>query len=51
MVDASEHKMVWQGVATFTVTDKMQAQLRETVYSTVEKVFAQFPVPAPGASG
>lgn len=51
MVDASEHKMVWQGVATFTVTDKMQAQLRETVNSTVEKVFSQFPVPAPGASG
>jgi hypothetical protein len=51
VVDASEHKMVWQGVATFTVTDKMQGQLRETVYNTVEKVFTQFPVPAPSASG
>ena len=50
LVDASEHKMVWQGVATFTVTDKMQGQLRETVYNTVEKVFTQFPVPAPSAS-
>ena len=47
MVDASEHKLVWQGVATFTLTDKMQEQLRETVYSTVDKVFAQYPVPAP----
>ena len=46
MVDASEHKLVWQGVATFTLTDKMQEQLRETVYNTVDKVFTQYPVPA-----
>jgi hypothetical protein len=49
MVDASEHKLVWQGVATFTLTDKMQEQLRETVYNTVDKVFAKYPVPAPAA--
>ena len=46
LVDSSEHKLVWQGVATFTVTDKMQKQLRETVRSTVNSVFTQFPVPA-----
>jgi hypothetical protein len=51
MVDTSEHKMVWQGVATFTVTDKMQGQLRETVQTTVDKIFSQFPVSAPSASG
>jgi hypothetical protein len=50
MVDASEHKLVWQGVATFTLTDKMQSQLRETVNNTVEKIFTQFPVSKP-ASG
>jgi hypothetical protein len=49
MVDASEHKLVWQGVATFTLTDKMQEQLRETVYNTVDKVFTKYPVPAPAA--
>ena len=49
MVDASEHKLVWQGVATFTLTDKMQEKLRETVFSTVDKVFAQYPVPAPAS--
>jgi len=49
MVDASEHKLVWQGVATFTLTDKMQEQLRETVQNTVNKVFAEFPVPAPAS--
>jgi len=46
MVDASAHKMVWQGVATFTLTDKMQSEMRETVNLTVQKVFAQFPVAA-----
>jgi hypothetical protein len=51
LVDTKDHKMVWQGVATFTVTDKMQEQLRETVYSTVDKVFSAFPVAAPAGSG
>ena len=50
MVDTSGHKMVWQGVATFTLTDKMQAQLRETVTNTVNEVFAQYPVSAPAAA-
>lgn len=49
MVDASEHKMVWQGVATFKVTEKMQEQVRESIYNTVDSVFAQFPVSAPSA--
>jgi hypothetical protein len=51
IVDSSSHKMVWQGVATFTVTDKMQGQLRETVQNTVAKIFSQFPVSAPTESG
>lgn len=50
MVDSSEHKLVWQGVATFTVTDKMQEQLRETVFNTVDKIFAEFPVAAPATA-
>jgi len=48
LVDSTQHKMVWQGVATFTLTDKMQSQLRETVYNTVDKIFAQFPTAAAG---
>lgn len=47
LVDATTHKLVWQGVATFTVTDKMQEQIRQTVMDTVDSVFTQFPVPAP----
>ena len=50
MVDASAHKLVWQGVATFTLTDKMQSQMRETVNNTVDKIFTQFPISRP-ASG
>lgn len=49
VVDAGEHRMIWQGVATFTVTDKMQQQLRDTINTTVDKVFTQFPV-APASS-
>lgn len=48
MVDSAEHQLVWQGVATFTVTDKMQENIRETVQTTVNSVFEQYPVPAPG---
>lgn len=47
MVDSAQHKLVWQGVATFTVTDKMQENIRETVQTTVDSVFGQFPVPGP----
>jgi hypothetical protein len=49
LVDASEHKLVWQGVATFTVSEKMQENLRESVFNTVSKVFEEYPVPAPAA--
>jgi hypothetical protein len=48
LVDATEHKMVWQGVATFTLTSKMQKDIRQTIYNTVDKIFEQFPIPAPG---
>jgi hypothetical protein len=47
VVDASKHELVWQGVATFTLTDKMQENVRETVNATVDKIFTQFPVAAP----
>ncbi|MGB5291922.1 MAG: DUF4136 domain-containing protein [Lysobacterales bacterium] len=50
MVDTSQHKMVWQGVATFTLTDKMQSQLRETVINTVNEIFARYPVSAPASA-
>lgn len=47
MVDSQEHKVVWQGVATFTVTDKAQENVRQTIYDTVDKIFTKFPIAAP----
>jgi hypothetical protein len=49
VVDAAQHKLVWQGVATFTLTDKMQSQMRETVNTTVQKIFTKFPVAQPAS--
>jgi hypothetical protein len=49
LVDSQQHKVVWQGVATFTVTDKLQENLRQTVYDTVDKIFTKFPIAAPEA--
>ena len=46
LVDASQHKLVWQGVATFTLTDKMQQQAQQAVNNTVSEIFAKYPVPA-----
>lgn len=50
VVDATAHKLIWQGVATFTLTDKMQQNMRDTVTNTVGEIFTQFPVPAPAAA-
>ena len=47
MVDSQEHKVVWQGVATFTLTDKAQENVRQTIYDTVDKIFTKFPIAAP----
>jgi hypothetical protein len=49
LVDGKEHKMVWQGVATFTVTDKMQREIRQSISNTVSEIFGAYPIPRPGA--
>jgi hypothetical protein len=49
-VDAQQHKMVWQGVASFTVSEKMQKELRQSIFNTVGEVFTQFPVAASAAN-
>lgn len=48
-VDAGQHKMVWQGVASFTLSEKMQKEMRQSVFNTVNEVFTEFPVAAPAA--
>jgi len=44
LVDSQQHKMVWQGVATFVLTEKMQSQVRDAVIKTVAEIFTQFPI-------
>jgi hypothetical protein len=46
LVDAQQHKLVWQGAATFVLTEKMQEQVRDAVNRTVAEIFTQFPVTA-----
>jgi Domain of unknown function (DUF4136) len=46
LVDAQQHKLVWQGAATFVLTEKMQEQVRDAVIRTVAEIFTQFPVAA-----
>ncbi len=46
-VDAQQHKMVWQGVASFTLSEKMQKELRQSIVNTVGEIYTQFPVAAP----
>ena len=51
LVDTSQNKMVWQGVASFTLTDKMQQQMRATIERTVQEIFSKFPVPVSEPAG
>jgi len=42
-VDFEKHRVVWQGVAVVDVTDKVAQQLRDAIYTSVNKVLAQYP--------
>lgn len=42
-VDPQQHKLVWQGVAVFDASEKVALHLRDAVYTTVNKVIAQYP--------
>ena len=42
-VDFEKHRVVWQGVAVVDVTDKVAKQLRDAVYTSVNKVLAEYP--------
>lgn len=43
LVDASRHRVLWQGVAVANVTDKVAQQLRDSVNTAVERIFAIYP--------
>ncbi len=42
-VDFEQHRVVWQGVAIVDVTDKVALQLRDAIYTAVDKVLAEYP--------
>lgn len=42
-VDLEEQRVVWQGVAVVDVNDKVATQLRDAIYTSVNKVLAEYP--------
>ena len=42
-VDPEQHKLVWQGVAVFEANEDVATHLRDAVYTTVNKVLADYP--------
>jgi len=42
-VDLEEHRVVWQGVAVVDVNDKVAMQLRDAIYTAVDRVLAEYP--------
>jgi hypothetical protein len=43
IVDFSKQRVVWQGVAVVDVTDKVALQLRDAIFTSVNKVMAEYP--------
>ena len=42
-VDFEQHRVVWQGVAVVDVSDKVAQQLRDAIYTSVNKVLEEYP--------
>ena len=42
-VDFEQRRVVWQGVAVVDVNDKVAKQLRDAIYTAVDKVLAKYP--------
>jgi len=42
-VDFEQHRVVWQGVAVLDATDKVALQLRDAIYTAVNKMLAEYP--------
>ena len=46
LVDFKKHRVVWQGVTVVTANDKVVQQLRDAIYTSVNRVFAEYPYTA-----
>ena len=42
-VDFEQRRVVWQGVAVVDVTDKVAQQLRDAIFTAVDRVLAEYP--------
>ena len=43
IVDFEQHRVVWQGVTVVDVTSKVSLQLRDAIFTSVNKVMAEYP--------
>lgn len=43
LVDFEKQRVVWQGVAVVDVNDKVASQLRDAIFTSVNKVMAEYP--------
>ena len=43
LVDFEQHRVVWQGVAVVDVNDKVAQQLRDAIFTSVNKMLAEYP--------
>ena len=43
LVDVQQRRVVWQGVAVVDVTDKVAQRLRDAIFTSVNKVMAEYP--------
>ena len=43
LVDFKQQRVVWQGVAVIDVNDKVALQLRDAIFTSVNKVMAEYP--------
>lgn len=48
LVDAGQNKMVWEGVATARITEKMREQPEAAIDAAVAEIFAKYPFRAGG---
>jgi hypothetical protein len=48
LVDARENKLVWEGIATARITEKMRKEPEAAIDSVVAEVFARYPFQAGG---
>ena len=43
LVDFAERRVVWQGVAVADVNDKVAQRLRDAIFTSVNKIMAEYP--------